>query len=241
MLCITSNIASQRSPAITAVADITSGMLVYYKMTTATFSGNNFYNEITGTYDGLGTVGITAMTSTYPSPVSTTYMNFTQAITQYVTLPTINLTSYSQGLSCCFWFLKLSTLTANARFLQFTNNGNNIYSAGTSAGSTVSGINQANIGTTSGYNIFTSLTNNTWHHVCYTTNSTVSKYYIDGISYTFSGSAPGNFLSTLTGNTAYIGCNSGRSILNNYGCCEYRIYDRAITSAEVDLLYAYRP
>ena len=74
MLCITSNIASQRSPAISAVADITSNLLIHYKMNSSSFS-THLYNEVSTAYDGTCTANITAMATAYPSPLYSSYLN----------------------------------------------------------------------------------------------------------------------------------------------------------------------
>ncbi len=182
------------------------------------------------------------MSSTYPSPIGDgSYLNLTTSPVQYVTLPAFNLTSYASGISLSFWFLKLSTLVLNARFLQFISPSNTGYLPGGASGSIVASyLNSTSALTTASQNMYT-LTNNTWYHCVYTTNSTVSKFYLNGVSYTFTGSAPGNFLSSLTGITSGIGRNSATGALNNFGICEYRIYDKTLSQTEVSSLYAYRP
>ncbi len=183
------------------------------------------------------------MSSTYPSPCGDgSYLNLTTSPSTYISLPAFNLTSYAQGISLAFWFLKLSGLSANARFLQFISPSNTGYLPGGGGGTTsASYLNSTSALTTATQNMYTGLTNNTWYHCVYTTTSTVSKFYLNGVANTFSGSAPGNFLTSLSAITSKIGANSGSAALNNYGCCEYRIYDKALVQSEVDALYNYRP
>ena len=221
-------------------SDITANLLVHYKCTTTKFSASNLYNEISSSYDGACN-GISAMSSTYPSPLGDgSYLNLLSASSQYVTLPNFNLTSYAQGLSLSCWVLKHTTPNNHCRFLQIVSGGN--YTGGTSALNTTSMMNSTIAQTYSTTNFFTQCNTNEWYHFVYTTTSTASFFYINGgLGVQFGGSAPGNFVPSLSNIASYIGRAGNGAANSNFGICDYRLYNRALSGVDVTSLYNYRP
>jgi hypothetical protein len=221
-------------------SDITTGLIMHYKCTTAKFTASNLYNEITASYDGACT-GISTMSSTYPSALGDgSYLNLLSASSQYVTLPSFNLTSYTQGMSLSCWVLKHTTPNNHCRFLQIVSGG--FYSGGTSALNTTSSMNSTIAQTYSATNFFTKCNTNEWYHLVFTTTSTASFFYINGgLATQFGGSAPGNFVTSLSSNTGYIGRAGNGAVNANFGVCDYRLYNRALSGVDVTSLYNYRP
>jgi len=79
----------------------------------------------------------------------------------------------------------------------------------------------------------------TWYHVAWTYDSTTHKLYIDGVSYTPTFGAGAGTTGPIDANTedVHIGCRPGPSLFWDSIIEEVRLYNRALSSAEIKRLY----
>jgi len=221
----------------------------YYTFNKGTTYNNTLFNYASGSYDGI-------LSSPNPPIFSTTnykinnqscFFNNSTAVNgnatinttyNYITLPSLNTSNYTNGFTTSFWFNTPS----------FTNN---IYTAilsiGINATNLVSiGFNGSNLNlcfdisnTNPNFNIGPTIVINTWYHVAWTiTPAGVHVLYINGTAYTPTSNGS-TFISNLT-YPVYLGLNHNASYYYYYGYLnDFRIYNRALSSTEITSIYNY--
>ena len=176
---------------------------------------------------GSGLDGTLVGTASYDS---STYKIGSQSLlsntSSYISIPTLSLNTYTNGLTIAFWFYR--TETATETFLTFGNGAMKIYSFYNS-----NYPNEYNmyfvVSSNQIYYTFNSI--NTWNHfaitLTYSTNNTSTwKLYIDGILNSTTLNKP---YPTTTYSTNYIGKITGYMD-------DFRIYQNILSDAQVLIL-----
>ncbi len=222
--------------------DDSANLKAYY-----TFNPGALLQDVTGTTGSL-TASASSPTSQTSGPFGassssaflTGSASTSPSSNQYFTLPAFQL---PDAVSMCSWFWISPSVTRNW---------NRIWDFGIGAGnSNVLGAIKYNTndlgfdvyrgGTTIGLR---SLTNgaqstSTWSHVCMTLSGTSQVIWLNGVSTSFTMSNTRDPTVQLT--TNYLGRSNWGADLYWYGAIdEFRIYHKALTSAEVAALYAFR-
>jgi hypothetical protein len=185
--------------------------LIWYRM-----EGN-----VTNSGSGSGFDGTLVGTASYDSTV---FKRGSQSLlsntSSYISIPTLSLNTYTNGLTIAFWFYRSGTGTET--FLTFGNDTMKIISFGT-------GTQYSMYFEIAGYNIiYTFTTINTWNHfaitLTYSTNNTSTwKLYIDGILNSTYTNKP---YPTTTYSTNSIGQITGYMD-------DFRIYQNVLSDAEI--------
>ena len=223
-------------------ADITSGLVGYW-----TFDGKdtNWTSQIAGTTNdksGLGNTGTLTNMSQSTTPAAGKIgqgLKFNGTNNSVGTNNTTALDNlFSSGITICFW-AKYPNFTTFQRTVTIENNANTDYDVWFQANN-ATGQMQVGSGGSTGYkNGSTALTANQWYYLCGLTNYTSAgtKIYINGVD--DGGTVNATPTYTADKGSFDIGRLNVASVAY-YGAGTFddvRIYNRALSSAEVTQLY----
>jgi hypothetical protein len=135
----------------------------------------------------------------------------------------------SQTLSA--WFKYSATLTNNAALVSLSNSSNSVVSMGFEC--CVGWLSVTSFGGAQLVTYNSAPSANVWHHMVYTFNGTNHVLYLDGVQVGTSTTAP----NTGTPSGVYVGQNGFSNRYFPGLIDDVKIYDRALTAAEVAALY----
>ncbi len=223
----------------TPTGDITTNLLIYYKCKSGDISGSNLTDYSGNGYTAsLNGSGITISSNTCPK--ASYALTLSSSSNQYLTIPTFSCSSGYISLAC--WINIKSTTNTYARVFNFyPGYGGNNYAQCLVVGNTTSNTLYISDFDSSAQGSYFPLGSNGnlslgWHHICVVVkNGSPLAFYIDNVNYPSSFNC-GTIESSFT--NGMIGRDSSNN-LSNFDFCEYRIYNRALSSTDVNTLYNY--
>jgi hypothetical protein len=153
---------------------------------------------------------------------------------QYVSVGNPTALQIVGNITLCAWVYP----TANSKFILAKANGT-IYDYGLYLNSSnFPGLYWENGGSAHNNNSTQALTLNQWSHICVAVSGTTSTFYINGVGYAADGPVTGGIINN--GETFAIGQQgSGNNFYFTGTIDDARVYNRALSAAEIEQLYTY--
>ncbi len=213
------------------------GLVGYWKMDEATWSGTLGEVKDSSGNGNNGQAQGPTNSKAYPgSPSKFGSAGQFDGIDNYVSIPDSSSLDISSAFSIAFWI----KYTSSVNQVIFEKNGNSGYSVQLFGGKPI--INVGGYGSAQSTWAASSWNDGNWHHVVFVVSKFAvgaGKVYVDGVDNTGSNDSAGT-PSYGSGTSLYIGGRTGTFVYSG-SLDEVRIYNRALSPADVQNLYNYAP